>query len=397
MTKKVVLVTSGQPSINPRLVKEADALSDAGYNVTVFYAYWNEWATKYDEQLLANSKWKAVRVGGAPMQGRFTYLFSRLLYKFSRAFRHPLLAVSGSSRASFHLLQEVKKHKADLYIAHNLGALPAAFKAAKKYSKPCGFDAEDFHRNEVTNDDSSDDVIRKSTIEDKYIPRVNYVTASSPQIAELYRGVFPAVNPIVVLNVFNAVEIPPLKVNRPLRVFWVSQTIGTGRGIEDVVEALATLSPADFELHLLGNSSPNNAFTNKLKSGSSIVKFHAPVSPGELITFAAQFDIGLALEPGFSKNNDAALSNKLFTYMQAGLAVVATNTNAQADFMTQNQTIGSSYNSGDVKALAGILTGFQQNPDKLLACKQASLRLAHLKYNWKLESQKFLALMAQTI
>lgn len=62
--KKIVLVTSGQPSLNPRLVKEADALVEAGYEVTVIYQYWNEWGTDLDKVLLPQKKWKTIRVGG---------------------------------------------------------------------------------------------------------------------------------------------------------------------------------------------------------------------------------------------------------------------------------------------------------------------------------------------
>lgn len=36
---RVCLVTTGQPACNPRLVKEADALIDAGFDVHVVAAY----------------------------------------------------------------------------------------------------------------------------------------------------------------------------------------------------------------------------------------------------------------------------------------------------------------------------------------------------------------------
>lgn len=398
MTKKVILVTSGQPSINPRLVKEADALAGSGYEVTVFYAYWNEWATKYDEQLLAKSKWKAVRVGGSPTEGRLTYFFSRVLHKFIRIFHHPSLAVWALSRASFHLLQEVTKHKADLYIAHNLGALPAAFKAAKKYGKPCGFDAEDFHRNEVSDDVTDASVKRNAAIESRYFPLLTYLTTSSPQIAEMYKKLFPAIKPEVILNVFTKSAIKITSPHQSVKLFWFSQTIGGSRGIEGVVEALSALDKNHFELHLLGDLPVHSKpFIEQLKSTGINVFVHAPIPPDELIVFASKFDIGLALEKETPLNRDLCLTNKLFTYMQAGLAVIATQTTAQTAFMQQNPSIGTTYHSGDVEALAGILSDFQQNSEKLLACKEESLRLAHEKYNWDMESQKFLKLVAQTI
>ena len=171
--KNIILVSSGQPSVNPRLVKEADALADAGYNVTVFYAYWNDWATRYDIELLAKRNWKAIRVGGSPQKGRFTYLFSRVLQKIGSTINHHAFAAIGLSRVTYALIREIKKHKADLYIAHNLGALPAVVIAAKKHKKPCGFDAEDFHRNETSDNPQDPNVVKKSVVEDKYIPHLN--------------------------------------------------------------------------------------------------------------------------------------------------------------------------------------------------------------------------------
>nr|WP_294794364.1 hypothetical protein [uncultured Mucilaginibacter sp.] len=398
MAKKIILVTSGQPSLNPRLVKEADSLIQAGYNVTVFYAYWNDWATAYDIQLLANKKWSAIRVGGSPKRDRLSYLTSRIVQRMGRVINHPAFAAMGLSRASHVLVGEVKRHRADLYIAHNLGALPAVITAAKKHNKPCGFDAEDFHRNEISDDKNDADVIKKSIIEDRFIPQLNYFTASSPQIAAIYNKLFPALKPVVLLNVFNKSNTTLTKVHKPLKLFWFSQTIGIGRGIEDVVSALSTLKKDDFELHLLGYLPEFSInFVEEIKKGNINIKFHKPVAPDEVIAFAAQFDIGLALETQSPLNRDLCLTNKIFTYMQAGLTTVASQTTAQADFMRQNPAIGSTYPVGNVKALAEIILGYQQHPDKLMACKEASLQLAHEHYNWETESQKFLKLVEETL
>lgn len=84
LKKNIVIITSGQPSLNPRLVKEADALAGDGYNVTVLYAYWNDWGTKHDKQLLSEKKWKAIRTGGDPEQKSLSYFISRLINKLGK-------------------------------------------------------------------------------------------------------------------------------------------------------------------------------------------------------------------------------------------------------------------------------------------------------------------------
>lgn len=404
---KVVLVTSGQPSVNPRLVKEADALSDAGYDVTVIYAYWNKWATQYDQQLINNRKWKAIQAGGDPVNARLIYFISRLLYKIARLtftkFNWLAFADLAIARGSYFLMRETTRHKADLYIGHNLGALPAIVKAAAVHKKPCGFDAEDFHRNEVSNDPQSKDVILKSYIEDKYFPYVNYLTVSSPQIGLTYKKLFPGSHPVTVLNVFptgKITDVSTVNSEQPIKLFWFSQTIGTKRGIEDVIKALTILDSNMFELHLLGQVSSNfHHQLSELTEGFDNIKlfFHHPTPADQLITFASTFDIGLALEPAFSVNNDFALSNKIFTYLQAGLAIIASDTTAQRELLSQYPYIGEVYPRGNAQALAAILIQYQQNKALLFKHKKASLHLAMERLNWETESKKFLQLVENTI
>jgi len=403
---KVLLVSSGQPSLNPRLVKEADALADAGYDVTVIYAYWNEWGTNFDRQLLASKKWTALRVGGDPVYEKLRFFFSRIMFnlvkKINKVKLVDALSAYAVTRAGWHLIHAAKQQKADLYIGHNLGALSAVVQAAKKNGKPSIFDAEDFHRHEISNDSGDLDVALKVLIEKKYLPQVTALTTSSPGIARAYQKLFPQLNPSVILNVFpksKGIQNMNIENDRPIKLFWFSQTIGSNRGIDDVIGALAQLDKSQFELHLLGDqTSHSSAFIQRLKNNSGITLiFHQPVAPDKLIEFAANFDIGLALEPGFSINNDLALSNKIFTYMQSGLAIIASDTTAQKEFMSRVSQIGSIYKKGDTRELARVLLEFYNDRSKLAACKKAALAYAHDRYNWETESCSFLELVKSTL
>lgn len=378
-------------------------MCDAGYDVTVLYAYWNAWGTLFDKQLIPTKKWQAIRVAGDPDDDRFTYFLSKVIFriaqKINNAFAGKMLIDVAIARPAFFLKREVKQHKADLYIAHNLGALPAAVTAAKTHGKPCGFDAEDFHRNEVSDDANNADVILKANIEDKYLPRLNYFTASSPQIADVYHKLYPDLNPVVLLNVFLKQTVEQ-KANAiaPLKLFWFSQTIGANRGIESILSALSLLNKSDFELHLLGNQSPGDEdFFNQITGSGITVKLHNPISPDSIILFASQFDIGLALENQTPYNREICLTNKIFTYMQAGLAIVASDTLAQRSFIADNPTIGNVYPNGNERALADILLNFQQDKRHLEKCKSEALRLAQTQYNWETESIKFLDVVKHTL
>jgi glycosyltransferase involved in cell wall biosynthesis len=400
---RIVLVTSGQPSLNPRLVKEADALSLAGHEVTVLYTYWNDWGTTFDGPLLKSKPWKAIRAGGDPQQKPLTYLLSRILHKVAilgaKKLSLAYFAELAISRNSYWLTKTASAYDADLYIAHNPGALPAAVKTAKLQGKPCGFDAEDFHRNEVSNDLHHFDVLLKTHIENKYIPQTDYLTVSSPQIAEAYRKLFPTKKPVVILNVFNKnpdINIMNKNPGTPLKLFWFSQTIGTKRGIEEVLKALSTIKDREFELHLMGKLQYNisKEYFEMLSGHTSHrLHFHDPVAPDELTAFSSQFDLGLALEPAFSFNNDMALSNKIFTYMQAGLAIIASKTQAQHALLERYPEIGKLYEIGNVHSLSKTLLYYSENTDELDKARQASFNLAQTSLNWETEQSKFLKII----
>jgi glycosyltransferase involved in cell wall biosynthesis len=404
--KKVVLISSGQPSLNPRLVKEADALADAGYEVTVLYAYWNNWGDDFNKTLFPAKKWNAIIAGGHPVEKPFIYFISRVIYKIAKWLFYKLhfsfCADLAVARSSFFLKTEAKKHQGDIYIGHNIGALSAAVIAAKKNNAKCGFDAEDFHRQEVSDENRSFTFKTYKYIEDKYFSRLNYLTTSSPQIAEIYSKLYPYIKPVAILNVFPkniGTQQRVINSTGPIKLFWFSQTIGANRGIEDVALALKLLNTTNFEIHLLGHieSEAKQQFLDKVLLAQSNIIFHAPIPSDEIVNFASQFDIGLAIENKTPLNRDICLTNKLFTYMQAGLAIIASDTTAQKCIMYENRAIGQVYQKEDVQSLATILTAYQQDRKMLLDACEASLKLGREKLNWENEGVKFLSLVNNTI
>jgi glycosyltransferase involved in cell wall biosynthesis len=403
--KKIVLLTSGQPSLNPRLVKEADALAGAGYAVTVLCAYWNDWGTAMDEKLLPQKKWRALRVGGHPVHKPITFFFSRVLHKIAvlsaQKFKIAFFNDWAIARGSYFLIREAKRCEADLYVGHNLGALPATLKAANKYQKPCGFDAEDFHRYEISDDDTDSGVMLKVAIENKYIPRVNYLSASSPYISQAYHDLYKGKMPATILNVFpvdESVPTPQRSEGAVVKLFWFSQTISAARGVGDCINALRMINNPAIELHLLGyiDAETKRQLTDTASYGISLV-FHDPIAPNEIIKFASKFDIGLATEDRTPYNRDICLTNKIFTYMQAGLAVIASDTTAQQGLMNDYSDAGKVYEQGNVQSLANAISYYAGNQDDLYAAKKASYNIARGELNWEKESEKFLALVKKTL
>jgi len=295
--------------------------------------------------------------------------------------------------------------KSDLFIAHNLGALAIAHRAAKISRTKYGFDAEDFHRNELTDDELSINYRYTKYLEDHYLIQTNYLTAASPLIAKAYLKLYPDLKPIVINNVCSSNFLQEANGNhqrKELKLFWFSQTIGKGRGIEDAMKAIGLLKRDYISLTLLGNIDEfhRNYFLN-LANDLDLVKnqliFIPPVAPDNIFELANNYDIGLALEQSTPLNRDICLTNKIFTYLTSGLAVIASETIAQKDFIIENPLIGKSYPIGDIQLLSKIINEYDQNRALLLATKLKAQQLAKEKLNWEMESKKFIHLVEETL
>lgn len=407
---KIVLITSGQPSTNPRLVKEADALASRGFEVTVIYQYWTKWATVSDLQLLQDKNWKAIRVGGSPTNGYLEYWRSRIIHRLGRFLANYFgykngLAEIALNRNTHALINKARRIPATLYIAHNLGALPAAVLASKNNKAKCGFDAEDFHRQEVTDDLNTEAYQLVKFIEDKYLPQVDYLTAASPLIAEAYQQLYKDLMPVVLNNVFSSTYLQAVTTSSPhkeLKLFWFSQTIGKGRGLEDAIKAVALLKKTHISLTLLGSIDQVHQhyfskLANELGLAENQLHFIAPVAPNFIFEIANNCDIGLALEQTIPLNKDLCLANKVFTYLTAGLAVIATDTAAQKQFMSKYSNIGKTYPNGNVVALSTVINYYDEHHDRLDDAKLASHQLAKQELNWEIESKVFLNIIEKTI
>jgi glycosyltransferase involved in cell wall biosynthesis len=404
----ILIVTTGQPSSNPRMLKEYFTLKKEGYAVKVIYAFWADWAFYKDEGLFAGreiDKKDFILAGGSPHFKKTTFFFSRIffaLWGILRRLHLPIPEEWSFCRPAFFLERAAKKIRADVYIGHNMGALPAIVKAAKKYKARCIFDAEDFHRGE-DRDVSTPHAVLGRAMEDKYMPECDQATAASPLIAAAYSRLFPAIRWTVVNNVFSVKYLqPPAADERPddneeLGVFWFSQLVGPDRGLELFVEAMNSLPACRITLHLMGDCPA--AFKQKLMAASRFPQqlfFIDPVSPDEIFSMAAAFDIGLASELPDSANRNVCLTNKIFTYLLAGNCLLASDTDAQRQFLESYPDIGLLYRYNDAASLAGRLQQLYDDRNFLRQCRKAALELASTKFNWEKESATFLGMVRQS-
>ena len=298
---------------------------------------------------------------------------------------------------SQELARKALSTRADMYIAHNLGALPAAVKAAAKWQSKAAFDAEDFHRGEFQQ--GSWNYMLAACIEDKYIPRLTCLTAASPLIAEAYKKLFPGKNITPVNNVFSSIFLQPYPSGNQegLSLFWISQTVGGGRGLETVIAAINKLPECTISLHILGNcpDSYKQQLTSLMQQPGAI-HFLAPVSPEDVFAVAAKFQVGLATEVPNCENRNICLTNKLFTYLLAGNCIIASDTEAQKKFLNEYPGTGLIYQNNNAEHLSVQLKKLYTDKEFLLSCRQQAHTTARTELNWENESKKLIAVIEAT-
>ena len=401
MTKKIVLITTGQPSVNPRLVKEADALQQAGFDVTVLYCFFISWADEKDTELLKNVSWQYKLVGGSPTVNKYYYLFTRIRLKICRVINHWignhfLTAERSQSRTYDELLNAAKKIKANWYIGHNLGALAVVVKAAAFHNANAGFDFEDYHRGEGHDKNTLKRIL---FLENKYVSFLRYFSTASNLIsaATIKNHYHFNGSVITLLNCFPLSQQPRFieknKNDTSLQLFWFSQTIGAKRGLEELIQALVYLDDTSIHITMAGRCNDDMLEYIKKYAGKIIKNIHFAgiIQPNELLNFASRFDVGLATETGFSENNDIALSNKIFTYLLAGNAIILSETSMQQKFNI-DYNVGESFIITDLKQFADKIL-FYKNNSILNKQKLHNYQLANTILNWENESKKLLEIL----
>ena len=410
---RICLVTSEQLSTNPRLVKEADALSAAGYDVRVVSCQWMDWPRREDQKLLRNRPWRSQIVDYSSKLSPALFWYSRMRHNLARRLMAAtqLLGDRVSLRAIGRVLPEIiktaKSEPTDLFIGHNLVGLPAAVCAAKAQTSRAAFDAEDLH-SAMWLYESGPSLIHRmaESMERRFLPKCAYVTAASPLIAEGYAARYGIQTPETILNVFSLADRPtqfrPHDPKAPLTLYWFSQTIGANRGLEDIVRALALSCSKSIELHLRGQWQPGyekefRAWARDAHLRPEQIVSHELGSPDDMIRLSGNYDVGLALEQPVSENRDICLTNKICTYLLAGNAVIATATRGQKQFMDQIPGAGLCYGIDDVQTLARQLREWDRDRDLLERARRRAWQFGEENYNWDIEQAKLLAIVEKTL
>jgi hypothetical protein len=396
---KVTLVTAGHLATCPRLVKTADALHDAGYDVRVISARHTAWAVSADRALHARRRWRWEIVDCTREGSALRWLTTGVRGKLAAAAaermngRVPLwLAGLAFSRAHAELVRRILGESSDLILNGGGGALAAAVEASTRSGTPCGVDFEDFHcaEHDVDGEGRCRDALA-ARIMGAAVARAAFVTAGSDAIADACASRFGR-RPVAIHNVFRLPEAPVLERSAgPLRLYWFSQTIGAGRGLEDVVRAAGRARIA-CELHLRGV--PAVGYLDRLQALAAAeaaqlrIVPHAPADPDSMVEACRPFDAGIAAEQVHVTNRALCLSNKALTYPLAGLAPIVTDTPGQRPLAHDYEGQALMYAPGDVDRLADGLARWAADAAALRRAREAAWSAAQRRWHWDHDEER---------
>jgi len=294
------------------------------------------------------------------------------------------------------LLRHARARSANLVIVHN--EVPQWVGAQLLVEgRRVAADFEDWHSEDLLPERRRHrplDLLYK--IERTLLRGATWTTTTSEALASALHERNSGARPHVITNSFplqpHPHRGPP---GDPPSFFWFSQTLGPGRGIESFIRAWAlTVRPSN--LVIVGDS--DGDFRGHLsaavpKERRMMLTFLPTVPPDELPALIARHDIGLALEQSAIPSRDLTITNKILQYLNAGLAVLASDTAGQREVLSRAPEAGIITALNDEAGLARTLNSFIGDREAIGRAQAAARRAAEDTYCWEREAPRLLELV----
>ncbi len=403
--KKILVLSALHLCRNPRVVKEATTLGQAGYEVTVMTVSSSARFERMDRELARDLPFRRITLDlvGPAMATRLRSFLSRGGTWLARAALEYLSLESPQALGpAYGLLAMARGHPADLTIVHTEIPIWAA-RSLIRGGRRVAVDIEDWYSEDLLYADRLSRPLRLlRNVEDFVLNHAVYASATSDSMATALADRYHCPKPIVIQNTFPLQ--PRTRLDRPIgeesRAFiWFSQTVGPGRGLELFLSAWnRTAIPS--RVVLLGDV--RSGYREQLLASVAAdrrerIIFLPLVPPDQLPDQLATFDLGLALESHWPLNRDITITNKILQYMNAGLALIATDTAGQTEVIRAAPASGLLVAAHETTQLAKALDALLADRDRLRNCQRASRAAAESRFSWEFDAEVLLAAVARAL
>ena len=381
------IITLSRPVDEPRIRRQANALSHGGWNVV---------AVGYQGVAARPAFWTTVELPESVRAGRrmprlaelFTLrLFIRLvvlfLARFSGACAERYYWMEGRHEDNFRIILQTALTAGipcHLIAHHDFDSLGIAARLSERLGVPFTTDAHEYARGQYMHSPRFRLLTTHyvHSLQKRLFPRAALLTIVCEGIANLLRREYPLRRaPLVVRNVSFYESMPFRPAGDRILVTYHGILYPT-RGLEEAIRSLP-LWRSEFELVIRGPG-PEEYIDSLRRLArrhgvESRVRF-APVVPlTELVAAANECDIGFFASPDYSPQKLFTAPNKLFEYLMAGLALCVSDLPEMRRVVAAHD-LGRLFTTLAPAAIAQAINGFtRENIDRY---KRRSLEAAKI-------------------
>jgi glycosyltransferase involved in cell wall biosynthesis len=404
--KRILISIIGHLAEAPRPQKEAAALVRAGHQVMIRGAWWSEALAAEDIELA-----KSIGADFAPLvdvrKGSKTALTSRMKRRVAVEMYQKFGWVTPRSfgHSGPEILAEAKRLRPDLVIIHSEDGLWAGKRLIEQGFR-VGVDFEDWFSEDLLPEARKGRPVAALAALEKYMLKHAVYCQTTTQVMSEAMAMDARVErvPATIPNVFPwneraaMVQYEGDERGDEISFYWYSQTIGPGRGLEVLGKALAK-TEGNWRLRLRGILRAGDRWFDETFPPSirDRVDVLAKVTNKVLLARHQSHDVGLALEIPYCRSRKLTATNKIFDYLRAGLAVIATDTAGQQEVMAGCPDAGWLVPAGEVDALAKALQEAVNATRNLALRKQAALVAAEDRWSWEHYESTLVAMVNQAL
>ncbi|WP_431212343.1 glycosyltransferase family 4 protein [Puia sp. P3] len=364
-------------------------------DVTVYNAIVGMTANDVYDSVKASRKWKIVEndISKRGFSSKMKWLYSSIRARlaeelFKRNIYLRRQVPHGLTKGYVLFPAALRSQKFDYILIHLVDSLPFAVGLKSTTGGKLIYDCQEYFRGQY----ATEAPLKKKWVdyaEDRYAGSADIVLATTNVMLDKLKGEYSGPKQFLrVRNTPAGSGRPQQQTDNPvLRIIWhgfevVPKNI---RGVHILVEAVAK-SKTTVHLYLQGRISETNraALTATLDElGIRDRVFLVPAAhPDRIVESLAGYDIGVAGELATQDNQRLTSSNKLFEYINAGLAVIVPDLPGLAETIHE-YGVGLLYKQGDSGELAEKIDALSTDRSKLDALKAASVKAASTELFWE--------------
>jgi glycosyltransferase involved in cell wall biosynthesis len=391
--KKICMITHDAPYIDRRILLQAKALIENGYEVSIIHPFGE-----------ANSDFENIGIEYITIQENIT--IKNTLSKVKGIIRKTLpQSLYNSLKSGYfkmastnfidyeaELLAKATERDYNIYVAHDLPALPIAHSAAKEKNALLVYDAHEFFTGQIALQGNRKIFFEK--LENKLIRDVDLMFTVNKDIAKLFEDTYDIKNIHILYNAMEKQNINKivnlhtiLKIEENKHIVLYQGGFLEDRNLELLVKS-SQYFPENIVLVMLGYSfleEKLKTIAKKLNILNKNVYFMDRVPQKELLSYTAGANFGIIPYPDIDLNTKYCTPNKMFEFLTANVPMIGNNALITVEHMFQEYNLGTTISFKTPKSIAEGITK-SINSMNVKEIKKA-LKESQTKLSWEAQEE----------